>query len=140
MKRPTLGDQELALLRYVAANAPVTVGETATGYGEDNGLARNTVETMMERLRKKSFLTRSRDGGVFRYSPAVDPQELSASLVGRFVEQTLSGSLLPFVTYFSQQNRLSASELAELERLVSKLQNTGKEADHDSGSVESRGE
>ena len=118
----SLGDQELMLLRYVTEQSPVTAGEVAAGFGEPNGLARSTVETMMERLRKKGYLTRSPQDGVFRYAATIAPQELMTGLVRQFVEQTLAGSLLPFVNYFSQQNRLSAAELRELERMVEKLQ------------------
>jgi predicted transcriptional regulator len=129
MPTPSLGDQELALLRYVTERSLVTAGEVAAGFGESNGLARSTVETMLERLRKKGYLTRCRQGGVFRYTTTVAPQELMTGLVRQFVEQTLAGSLLPLVNYFSQQNRLSAAELRELERMVEKLQSPDKEAD-----------
>ncbi len=65
-KPPTLGDQELSLLRYVTDHAPITVREVAEQFGETHGLARTTILTMMERLRKKNFLTRRKDGGAFR--------------------------------------------------------------------------
>jgi len=122
MKQPTLGDQELALLRYVAANAPLTAGEVYARFGEPHGLARSTVETVMERLRKKGYLVRKSHAGVFRYETTVGSQELMSGLVEQFVQKTLDGSLVPFVTYFSKQNRLSDAEMAELERLVAKLQ------------------
>ncbi len=131
MPTPSLGDQELAVLRYIAEHAPVTVGETASGFGEPNGLARSTVETVMERLRKKGYLARNQHDGIFRYTATVAPQELMTGLVRQFVQQTLAGSLLPFVNYFSQQNRLSAAELRELERMVEKLQSPHKEASDD---------
>jgi predicted transcriptional regulator len=130
MRTPSLGEQELTLLRYITEAAPVTVGEVTAGFGEPNGLARSTVDTVMERLRKKGYLTRIQQEGVFRYSPTATPQELMNGLVKQFIERTLDGSLLPFVTYFSQQNRLSSAELAELERLVEKLQSPGKEESH----------
>ena len=49
----TVGDQELALLRYVSEHNDATVGEAAAGFGQPRQLARSTVLTMMERLRKK---------------------------------------------------------------------------------------
>lgn len=124
----TLGDQELALLRYVSSQKPATAGEINAGFGEPNGLARSTIETVLERLRKKGFLKRSRADGVFRYEATTAPQELMGGLVEQFVEKTLAGSLVPFVTYFSKQNRLSDDELAELERLVRKLESAKEEA------------
>jgi predicted transcriptional regulator len=120
--RKTLGEQELQMLRYIAEHAPVSAGEVSSGFGEANGLARSTVETVMERLRKKGFLIRTRDHGAYRYRPTVAQQDLMGGLVEKFVEKTLAGSLVPLVTYFSKQNRLSESEMAELERLVAKLQ------------------
>jgi len=136
VRTPSLGDQELALLRYVTEHAPATVGEVAAGFGEQNGLARSTVDTVMERLRRKGYLTRIQQDGVFRYTATVAPQELMNGLVQQFIEQTLSGSLLPFVTYFSQQNRLSETEIAELERLVEKLQSPNEETGHESSNVD----
>ncbi len=130
MSTASLGDQELALLRYITENAPVTVGEVVAGFGEPTGLARSTVDTVMERLRKKGYLARRRQDGIFHYTATVAPHELMTGLVRQFVDQTLAGSLLPFVTYFSQQNRLSTAEMAELERLVEKLQSPNTEADH----------
>jgi len=110
------------MLRYISEHAPISAGEVSTGFGENNGLARSTVETVMERLRKKGFLTRALDKGVFRYQPTQAQQELMGGLVEKFVEKTLAGSLVPLVTYFSKQNKLSEAELSELERLVGKLQ------------------
>lgn len=122
MTTHTLGDQELLLLRYVSSSAPVTVGEIYAGFGEPSGLARSTIETVLERLRKKGYLTRRRLEGVYCYEPTAAPQEVLGGLVEQFVERTLAGSLVPFVTYFSKQNRLTDDELAELERLVAKLE------------------
>ncbi|WP_258224035.1 BlaI/MecI/CopY family transcriptional regulator, partial [Stenotrophomonas sp. HMWF003] len=56
MRGKTIGDQELALLQYVAEQGGATVGEVAAGFGEERGLARSTVLTMMERLRGKAYL------------------------------------------------------------------------------------
>lgn len=121
-KPPTLGDQELALLTYVSEHGPLSAGEATAGFGEPNGLARSTVETVLARLQKKGFLIRRRKSGVFRYEPTSPSHEVLGRVVERFVEQTLGGSLVPLVTYFTRQGRLSESELAELQRLVGKLE------------------
>jgi predicted transcriptional regulator len=116
-KPPTLGDQELTLLRYVTDHAPVTVREAAEQFGEPHGLARTTILTMMERLRSKSYLTRFKDQGAFQYRPVVAKAELMQSLVKDFVEKSLGGSLSPFVAYLSEKN-LSERELADLRQLL----------------------
>jgi predicted transcriptional regulator len=127
MSKPTIGDQELSLLHYLAEHEPASVGEVAAGFGEARGLARSTVLTMMERLRGKGYLKRRQAGGVYRYSTATGPAEAMRSAVGSFVEKTLSGSVSPFVAYLSERAAVSDTELAELESLVAQLQSQRKE-------------
>jgi predicted transcriptional regulator len=123
----SIGDQELALLRHVAELGPVTVGQAAEGFGAARGLARSTVLTMMERLRAKGYLDRRRSGGVYRYSSRASSGELLRGAVESFVERTLGGSVSPFVSYLVEGAEVSDEELAELERLVAKLQTQRQE-------------
>ena len=72
----SIGDQELALLRWVAESGPATVGEVAERFGAPRDLARSTVLTMMERLRAKGYLVRRRKEGVYHYAAKDSPGEL----------------------------------------------------------------
>jgi predicted transcriptional regulator len=122
VKEPTTGEQELGLLRHVADCRGATVGEAADTFGAERGLARSTVLTMMERLRRKGYLVRRLDGGVYRYRARRSSAELLRSAVERFVERSLDGSVAPFLAYLSDSPRLSDAEMRELEDVVSKLQ------------------
>jgi predicted transcriptional regulator len=128
MSKPSIGDQELALLHYLAEHENASVGEVAAGFGEPRGLARSTVLTMMERLRTKSYLKRRHADGVYRYATVAGPGEVMTNAVGQFVEKTLSGSLSPFVAWMAERAEVSDSELAELEALVAQLQSRRKES------------
>lgn len=123
----TIGDQELALLRYVAEQEAVSVGAAAEGFGAPRGLARSTVLTMMERLRQKGHLERVQVEGVYRYSSTASPGDLLRGAVRTFVEKTLAGSVSPFVTYLAEAGGVSDSELAELEDLVARLKSRKQE-------------
>lgn len=120
MKKP-VGDQELALLRWVAEHGPVTVGEVAEKFGEPQGLARSTVLTVMERLRGKGHLTRHKVEGVYQYGSSVPLAELLRGVVGDFVQKSLAGSLSPFATWLSQADEVSDDELRQLEEAVARL-------------------
>ncbi len=124
----SIGDQELALLRYVAEQGAVTVAQAVEGYGAARGLARSTVLTMMERLRAKGHLDRRRVRGVFQYSSPATPRELLRGVVQSFVERTLDGSVSPFVSYLVEDAAVSDQELAELEALVARLQSQRRES------------
>jgi predicted transcriptional regulator len=128
MRKPSIGDQELALLHHIDECGSASVGEVAASFGEPRGLARSTVLTMMERLRGKGYLKRRQLKGMFRYSTATGPGEVMRSAVGSFVEKTLSGSVSPFVAWMSERAEVSDTELAELEALVTQLQSRRKES------------
>lgn len=125
-KPPVLGEQELSLLRFISdRGTPVTVRDAAQAWGDPQGLARTTVLTVMERLRQKNYLSRSKGDGenAWAYRPVVQKNDLMRSIVAGFVEKTLGGSIAPFVAYLTDSNasNLSEGEQNELRRLVESL-------------------
>jgi predicted transcriptional regulator len=82
--------------------------------------------TIMERLRRKGYLTRKQIAGVYRYSPKVAKHDLLRGLVENFVDTTLGGSLSPFVAYLSENRPISDDDLNSLKRLVHTLEKERK--------------
>ena len=121
MADTTIGEQELALLRHIADSGGTSVAEAVEAFGSSRGLARSTVLTMMERLRRKGHLGRRVSGGVYRYRARSSSADLLKHAVGRFVERNLGGSLVPFLAYLSESSDVSEAELRELEELVARL-------------------
>jgi len=121
MGKPSIGDQELKLLRHISERGPSTVGEVAEAFSSSEAWARSTVLTVMERLRQKRYLTRRRMGGVFRYQSRLDTAQLLQGMVESFVSTTLGGSLSPFVAFLAQSDQLSPDETAQLEALAARL-------------------
>lgn len=126
-ERSTFGDRELDLLRWLDGAGGASVGEAAEAWGEPRRLARSTVLTMMERLRRKRLLRRRESDGVFRYAVAVPAAELVRGAVARFVDETLGGSLTPFVSYLAEREELTPAEVDELERTLARLRQRGEE-------------
>ena len=120
-KRATVGDREFELLRWIENAGGASVGEAAEGYGLDQGLARSTVLTMMERLRQKGNLRRRAVDGVFRYQVAEPAGDVARRAVANFVSATLGGSLSPFVAYLVEHESLDEAQVDELEALVDRL-------------------
>jgi predicted transcriptional regulator len=121
-----LGQAELEILRIVQDHQPVTVGDVARQVADDNGKARTTVATMVARLLAKGFLTRKKVDGKFRYSAKMNETELHRGLVQRFVENTLGGSLSPFVAYLVEKPNLSNEEIERLQQLLDDIKPAGK--------------
>lgn len=122
MNKPVLGDKELALLSFITDHAPITVGEAAERYGRPHGLARTTILTVMERLRTKGYLTRSKGDAAYRYAPCVQKGELLRSMVGDFTQRVLGGSLQPFMAYLAEDAQLTDDEIDALREIVQQLE------------------
>jgi predicted transcriptional regulator len=118
----SIGDQELALLRFVGDAGRATVGQAAEGFGQPRGLARSTVLTMMERLRKKGHLTRKLQDGLYHYAPRTAHGVAVREAVRNFVDRTLDGSIAPFVAYLGEHGDVSDEDFAELKALLARLQ------------------
>jgi predicted transcriptional regulator len=124
--KAALGSTEIAILRYIGDHYPIKVGEVAEYLAETTGQARTTVLTIMERLRRKGYLTRKRRGGVYCYSPKIPKHELLCGLVKNFVSTTLGGSVAPFVAFLSEESEISADDLEALRRVVGELEKQRK--------------
>jgi len=121
MEKVYLGEQEAAVLRFIAERAPVPAREVIEKFAAEQELARTTILTKIERLRKKGYLTRRRRQGVFYYSPRLPQAEVQHGLVRQFVEKTLGGSVSPVVAYLAGIEEISDEDLAELQRLAQEL-------------------
>lgn len=124
-KTPSLGEQEMDILKFVSQRAPVSVREVAQYYESEKKLARTTVLTVMERLRKKGFLSRVQEDGVFKYSAKSEMKDVLSHKVTDFVEKTLGGSVSPLFAYFMSSADLSEKEISQLKELAAKLEKKG---------------
>jgi len=123
MRRPkNIGRAELEILQYVQEHPPVTVREVADHFAQTKGHVRTTILNVMERLRKKGYLSRKKMNGVFHYQPRLPKAELLGSLVREFIERTLGGSVSPFLAYLVREAKLTEEELRELKQLVRDLE------------------
>lgn len=116
---PPLGNQEIELLKFISDHPePIAVREITDGFGDPRGLARTTILTMLDRMRKKGVVAREMLEGVYHYTSKISKSVLLQNMVKDFVEKTLGGSISPFVNYLTQKMDLTESELAEFRRLI----------------------
>lgn len=120
-RKPGIGQGESEILRFVADRQSVTVNDVAEHFAETKGQSRNTVMTVMERLRAKGYLERRKADGVFHYSPVASKARVMEGIVQDFVEGVLGGSVSPLVAYLTNRVDVDEAQLAELRRLVERL-------------------
>jgi predicted transcriptional regulator len=120
-EKSRIGRAELRVLEYVADHHPIPVAEVAKHFAQTAQLARTTILTVMEQLRRKGFLTRRKIGGIYHYAPKTSKSEILQAVVSDFVEGALGGSVSPFVAYLLERAELTDAQLQELRKLVREL-------------------
>lgn len=121
---------EWEVLQFITVNAPVTARAVADHFAETHAWARTTVLTLIERLRRKGYLTRSHSEGVHHYAPSKPKDDLMESLVRDFIQKALGGSVSPFVAYLTKEAKLSQEELETLQQIAREL-DSPQEQDHE---------
>jgi len=123
-KKPGVGRAEVEVLRFIADRPGVAVSTVAEHLFATKGQTRTTALNTMERLRTKGFLRREKIDGVFQYFPAGGKVRLFESLVDDFVETVLGGSVTPLVAYLTNKVEADETQIAELRKLLEKLEDT----------------
>jgi len=128
MDSPSLGEQELEVLQYISEHSPIAARDVVEHFAVERGLARTTILTVIERLRKKNYVTRRRRAGVYHYSPRVAQNDVLGNLVSNFMEKTLGGSLAPVMVYLTKKREMSDEEIDELQKMVDEMKSGRKGA------------
>lgn len=121
MKNKNLGDQELMIYNYIHSKNPISVRDVAEHFDKEKKLARTTILTVMERLRKKGFLSRTKTNGLFMYTIKFEQEKIIKQKVSDFIQKTLGGSMNPLLSYFIDSDQLSKDEIQQLKSIAEKM-------------------
>lgn len=102
---------------------PLTADEIISEIAESQGWTEATVKTLLNRLLGKDAVTATRDGRKYLYSPKVARADYVDEESSNLIDRLFDGRLSSLVTHFSEREKLSADDIAELKRLISELDN-----------------
>jgi BlaI family penicillinase repressor len=117
-RSPSLGTQELAIMKVVWRLEHATVREVYETLRERRPVAYTTVMTMMNTLEAKGYLKKTLDGRAFRYSPARPQRRVMSALVQEFVDRVFDGASRPLLAHLVTESRLSKADREELRKLI----------------------
>lgn len=119
-KQQNLGQLELEVLKIVWDKQPCTVFQVAEILAKQDGYARTTILTIIQRLTKKGFLKRTKIDGVWQYEACKEKKSVLSDMVGQFVERFFNGSSAGLLQHLTPDN-LSPQEIEEIEKLLSHI-------------------
>jgi len=112
---------ESQVMKALWAKSPLTAEEIIAALPDDQDWADATVKTLLNRLLKKDAIAAERDGRRFLYRPLVAQGDYVHAESQGLLDRLFDGKLAPLVAHFSQREKLSAEDVAELRRLLERL-------------------
>ena len=117
MESKTLGQLELEVLKIVWDKQGCTVLEAAEVLAKQKGYARTTILTVIQRLHKKGFLSRTKEDGVFHYYATEKKTTVLGKLARQFVENIFEGSSANLVQHLTSGS-VPPEELTRIRKII----------------------
>jgi predicted transcriptional regulator len=116
-----ISEAESVVMDVLWKSHPATAEEVVAALAERADWQDVTIRTMLNRLLKKRAIAAERDGRRYLYRPLLKRAEYMHAESKSLLDRLFDGRLAPMVAHFSAHQKLSKKEIAELKRLVEKL-------------------
>lgn len=118
-KAKELTERELEIMHMFWEHGEMSIADVQqqlTDSGRE--LAYTTVATLVKILNEKDFLKQTNDARPYRFRPVKSYREVSGRLLKDLMQRVFGGSREALLMRLMEQRKLSASEIAVLEKLM----------------------
>src|SRR5262245_12785334 len=115
---PPLSEAQLEIMNLVWEHGEVTVAEVWKALAARRKVARNTVQTLLLRLKEKGWLRSRTDGHAHRFRAAVPRDPSVRSMAERLVDLAFGGSTEGLLAALLDQRGISAEEAERIRALI----------------------
>ena len=102
---------------------PLSAEEVAADVATGQGWTEATVKTLLNRLLSKGAIAADKDGRRYLYRPVLKREDYVLDESTSLIDRLFDGRVSSLVTHFSEREKLSADDIAELKRLIAELDN-----------------
>ena len=103
------------------ADEPLSAEDVVAAMDNDREWSAGTIRTFLTRLVKKKALGAEPDGRRYLYRALIPREDYVHKQSRDLIDRLFGGRIAPFITQFSERQRLSRDEIEELKRLVERL-------------------
>ncbi len=116
-----ISEAEAVVMEVLWSVHPLSADEVMARLPGGNEWAEATVKTLLNRLLNKAAITATKEGRRFLYTPLVQRDAWLLEESSSLIERLFDGRVAPLVAHFSQHQRLSRDDVAELRKLLEEL-------------------
>ena len=119
MSKPVaISEAESRVMEVLWQSAPQSADEVVAALRQSTDWHEKTIKTLLNRLLAKRALSAQKDGRRYLYSPLLQREDWQARESRSLLDRVFGGSLAPLLVHFSQHEKLSPRDIAELRKLV----------------------
>ena len=120
---PNISEAEWEVMRVIwdsPQQTSLTAQQVVDGLSSRKDWSVRTIKTLLNRLVKKNALGFEEEGKRYRYWPKVTQEQCVRSESRSFLHRVFGGQAAPMLNYFVTHAKLSAHEIAQLKKILSK--------------------
>lgn len=116
-KYPT--ELELQILKVLWQTSPLLARDVQASLASDGrDLAKTSIITTLNTMVAKKYLTRSKQGNTYLFSPRITESEVGDRVMGDVVDRVFDGSTSAVLLKLFDVKEVDADELKELRRII----------------------
>ncbi len=115
-----ISENELELMKLLWEKSPQSAMELLAAVRRKIAWEATTVRTMLQRLVEKGAVRQEGAKRSYAYIPAVSADEYRGATLRRLKEKMFDSDPMELLCFFVRQEKLSAAEIAELEKILKK--------------------
>ncbi|AOG00032.1 MAG: BlaI/MecI/CopY family transcriptional regulator [Blastomonas fulva] len=116
-----ISDAEHAVMEVLWQRSPLTAADVADALADARDWTLQTVKTLLSRLANKGAVSYEQDGRRYLYSPILAREDYVGDESRRLVDRLFGGRAAPLIAHLAEQQKFTAEDLAEIERLIGEL-------------------
>ncbi|SHL78592.1 BlaI family transcriptional regulator, penicillinase repressor [Anaerocolumna jejuensis DSM 15929] len=113
-----ISDAEWLIMKELWKESPQTTTKIIDALSMETNWSPKTVHSLIARLVKKGALGVDKNSGQHKFFPLVTKEECVQEETGSFVQKIYEGSIYNLVANFIHDEKMSATEMEELKKLL----------------------
>lgn len=118
---PTISEAESRVMALLWQRAPQSSEDLVAALLATSDWQEKTIRTLIARLLAKQAISAEKDGRRYLYSPCITRDAWRSQESRSLLDRVFGGRLSPLLAHFSQYEKLSAKDIAELRKLLDRI-------------------
>lgn len=121
-----ISNAESVIMEALWDRSPLAAEDITVSVAGPQGWTEATVKTLINRLLNKGAVAAEKDGRRYLYRPVMQRNAYVTSESEGLLSRLFDGKLAPLVSHFSEQQKLTLEDIAELKALIERLDDDGR--------------